>query len=110
VDEVEVNRLCEELSALIETDAGLNPDALGRARKTIAALRSAKSGDNVDNKLIALTFGFEQWFSSDKCKRQNDRGRTVKDCLERDLISLQAAMWRTSNEQTRKSRIVELTG
>ena len=110
MDEVEVNRLCEELSALIEIDAGLNPDALGCARRAIAALRSAKSSDNADNKLIALTFGFEQWFSSDKCKRQNDRGQTVKDCLERDLISLQAAMWRKSNEQTRRTRMIELTG
>jgi hypothetical protein len=109
VDEAEVNGLCEELSALIEIDAGLNLDALGRAYMTIAALRSAKSSDNADNKLIALTFGFEQWFSSDKCKRQNDRGQTVKDCLERDLISLQAAMWRKSNDDTKKSRIVEFT-
>jgi hypothetical protein len=31
----------------------------------------------------------------------------VKECLERDLISLQAAMWRKSNEETKKRRIVE---
>ena len=107
MDEAEVNRLCEELSALIEIDAGLNLDALGRARTAIAVLQSTQSGDYVDNKLIALTFGFEQWFSSDKCKKQNDRGQTVKDCLERDLISLQAAMWRKSNDETKKRRIVE---
>jgi hypothetical protein len=109
VDEAEVNRLCEELSALIEIDAGLNLDALGRARRAITVLQSTQSGDYVDNKLIALTFGFVQWFSSDKCTRQNDRGKIVKDCLERDLISLQAAMWRKSNDQTKKTRIVEFT-
>ena len=108
MDEAEVNRLCEELNALIEIEAGLNPDALSRARTAIRALQAFQSGDDADNKLIALTFGFEQWFSSDKCKRQNDRGQTVKDCLERDLISLQAAMWRKSNDETKKSRIVEL--
>ena len=86
MDEAEVNRLCEELNALIQ---------------------STQSGDYVDNKLIALTFGFEQWFSSDKCTRQHARGQIVRDCLERDLISLQAAMWRKSNDETKKRRIVE---
>jgi hypothetical protein len=107
VDEAEVNRLCEELNALIEIDAGFNPDALGRARRAIVALQASQSGDDVDNKLIALTFGFEQWFSSDKCTRQHARGQIVRDCLERDLISLQAAMWRKSNDETKKRRIVE---
>jgi hypothetical protein len=110
VDEAEVNRLCEELNALIEIEAGLNPDAHGRARRTIAALRAFQSGDDADNKLIALTFGFEQWFSSDKCTRQHARGQIVKECLERDLISLQAAMWRKSNGETKRRRIVEFTG
>jgi hypothetical protein len=107
VDEAEVNRLCEELNALIEIEAGLNPDALGRARRAIRQLQATQSGDDVDNKLIALTFGFEHWFSSDKCTRQNDRGQIVKECLERDLICLQAAMWRKSNDETKKRRIVE---
>ena len=108
VDEAEVNRLCEELSALIEIKPGLNLDALGRAHGAIAALQSTQSGDYADNKLIALAFGFEQWFSSDKCARQGARGQIVKECLERDLISLQAAMWRKSNDQTKRTRIVEL--
>jgi hypothetical protein len=107
VDEAEVNRLCEELNALIEIEAGLNPDALSRARRAIRALQAFQSGDDADNKLIALIFGFEQWFSSDKCARQGARGQIVKECLERDLISLQAAMWRKSNDETKKSRIVE---
>jgi hypothetical protein len=108
MDEAEVNRLCEELSALVEIDAGLNRDALGRARRVIAALQSIQSGEYIDDKLIALSFGFEQWFSSDKCTGQHARGQMVKDCLERDLISLQAAMWRKSNDETKKRRIVEL--
>jgi len=108
VDEVEVNRLCEELHALIEIDAGFNPNALGCALKAIAALRAFQSSDDADNKLIALTFGFEQWFSSDKCAKQHARGQIVKECLERDLISLQAAMWRKSNDETKRRRIVEL--
>jgi hypothetical protein len=108
MDEAEVNRLCEELNALIEIEAGLNPDALGRARRAIAALQAFQSSDDADNKLIALTFGFKQWFSSDKCSRQGARGQIVKECLERDLISLQAAMWRKSNDETKRRRIVEL--
>ena len=107
MDEAEINKLCEELSALIEIDAGLNRDALGRARRVIAALQSIHTGEYIDDKLIALSFGFEQWFSSDKCARQGARGQIVKECLERDLISLQAAMWRKSNDETKKSRIVE---
>jgi hypothetical protein len=45
VNESEVNRLCEELNALIELEGGVNPDALSRARWASAALRSTKSGD-----------------------------------------------------------------
>ena len=106
--EAEVNRLCEELSVLIEIDAGLNRDALGRARRVIAALQSIQSGEYIDDMLIALSFGFEQWFSSDRCTRQHARGQIVEDCLERDLISVQAAMWRKSNDETKRRRMVEL--
>jgi hypothetical protein len=109
VDEAEVNRLCEELNAVIEIDAGFNPDALGRARRAIAALQAFQSGDDADNKLIALTFGFRQWFSSDKCTKRHAQGQIVKECIERDLISLQAAMWRKSNDETKRRRIVEFT-
>lgn len=108
MDEAEVNRLCEKLNALIEIDAGLNPDASARARRAIAALRATQSGDDADNKLIALTFGFEQWFGSDKCARHDARGQIVKECVERDLIALQAAMWRKANGETKRRRIVEL--
>ena len=109
MDAAEVNRFCEELSALIELEAGLNPDALGRARWATVALQSTEPGDYVYDKLIAIAFGFEQWFSSDRCNRQNDGGRIVKDCLEADLISVQAALWRKLNDQTKKTRIVEPT-
>jgi hypothetical protein len=96
VDEAEINRLCEELSALIELEAGVNADALGRARWAITALRSTESGDYVNEKLSGLAYGFEQWFSFDKWNRHNDRGLLVKRCLEDDLISIRAAMWRKS--------------
>ena len=96
VDEAEINRLCEELSALIELEPGVNPDALGRARWAITALRSTESGDYVNEKLSGLAYGFEQWFSIDKWNRHDDRGLLVKRCLEDDLIGIRAAMWRKS--------------
>jgi hypothetical protein len=96
VNEVDVYRLCEELSALIELEPGANADALSRARWAITALRSTESGGHVDEKLVGLAHGFEQWFSADKWNRQNDQGTLVKHQLEDDLISLRAAMWRKS--------------
>ena len=102
MDESEVNRLCEELRALIELEGGVNPDALSRARWAITALRSTESGDNIDSKLIGLAIGFGQWFGSDKCNRQNDGGQLVKQSLEDDLISIRAAMWRKLHDQTKK--------
>ena len=98
VDESEVNRLCEELSALIELEGGVNPDALGRARWAIAALQSTESGDYIDKKLVALADAFEQWFRIDKWKRQDDGGPLVQHCLEDDLICLRAAIWCRSND------------
>jgi hypothetical protein len=94
VDEAEVNRLCEELSGLIELEPGVNADALSRARWAIAMLHSTKSGDYVNEKLVALAHGFEQWFSLDKWNRHDDRGNVVKHQLEDDLICIRAAMWR----------------
>jgi hypothetical protein len=94
VNEAEINRLCEELSALIEIDAGLNPDALGRARWAIMALKSTESGDYIDNKLVDLADGFERWFSIDRWSREGDGGQFVKRCLEDNLICIRAALWR----------------
>jgi hypothetical protein len=94
MDEVEVNRLCEELNTLIELESGFNPDALSRARWAITALKSTESGDYIDKKLVALAAEFEQWFSIDKWKRQDDGGQLVKRCLEDNLICMRAAMWR----------------
>jgi hypothetical protein len=94
VDESEVNMLCEQLSALIELEAGFNPDALSRARWAIMALKSTESGDYIDNKLVELADGFERWFSIDKGNRQTDDGRLIKHSLEDNLISIRAALWR----------------
>jgi hypothetical protein len=96
VDESEVNRLCEELSALMELEAGCNPDALSRARWAITALQSTESGDYIDKKLVGLASGFEQWFSVDKWNRHGDEGRLVKQCLEDGLICIRAELWRKS--------------
>jgi hypothetical protein len=98
LDELEVNKLCDELSALIEHQPGINPDALSRAHTAIETLRSTNSGDYVNERLIGLACGFEQWFSFDKWNRQNDDGRLVKRHLEDDLICLRVVMWRRSQE------------
>src|ERR1700676_3986742 len=101
VDESEVNRLCEELNALIELEAGLNPDALSRARWALTALRSTESGDYIDKKLAALADGFAQWFSINRCNGQNDQVQLIKHCLEDDLICIRAAIWRKMHDQTK---------
>ena len=93
MDESEVNRLCEELNALIELEGGVNPDALSRARGAVAALRTTESGDYIDKKLVALADGFEQWFRIDSWNRQHDGGSLVQHCLEDDLICIRAAIW-----------------
>jgi hypothetical protein len=98
VDESDVNRLCEELSALIELEGGVNPDALSRARWAIGALQSMESGDYINKKLVALADGFEQWFRIDKWNRQDDGGSLVQHCLEDDLICIKAAIWCKSND------------
>ena len=99
MDESEVNRLCEELSALIELEGGVNPDALGRARWAIAALKSTtQPGDYIDQKLIGLARRFAQWFSTDQWNRQEDGGLFVKECLENDLICIRASLWRKLND------------
>jgi hypothetical protein len=94
MDEAEVNRLCEELSALIELEAGIDADALSRARWAIATLRSTELGDYANERLDRLADGFEQWFSFDKWNSDGDRGQLVKRHLEDELIRLRAAMWR----------------
>jgi hypothetical protein len=93
VDHAEVNRLCEQLSTLLEIEAGCNPEALSRARWAIMSLRSMEFGKDVDEKLVALAEGLEQWFSIDKWKIRNDGGQLVKQSLEDDLIRIRAAMW-----------------
>lgn len=95
----EVNRVCEELSTLIELKGGVNPNALSRARWAIAALQSTEPGDYIDKKLIALADAFEQWFRIDKWNRQDDGGPLVQHCLEDDLICIRAAIWCKSNDQ-----------
>jgi hypothetical protein len=98
VDESEVNRLCEELSALIELEGGVNPNALSRALWAIAALQSTECGDYIDKKLVALADGFEHWFRIDNWNRQDDEGSLVQHCLEDDLICIKAAIWCKSND------------
>lgn len=99
MNESEVNKLCEELSAIIELEGGVNPDALGRARWAIAALQSTKCGDYVDKKLVALAASFEQWFRIDTWNRQENGGPIVQHCLEDDLICIKAAIWCKSTDQ-----------
>jgi hypothetical protein len=98
VNESEVNRLCEELSTIIELEGGVNPDALCRARWAIAALQSTEPGDYIDKKLIALADAFEQWFRIDKWNRQDDGGPLVQHCLEDDLLCIRAAIWCKSKD------------
>lgn len=95
MDEFAVNKLCDELSALIEHKPGDNPDALTRARAAIESLHSTRLGDVVNDKLVSLAYGFEQWFSIGEWNRKSDGGRLVKSYLEDDLICLRAAMWCT---------------
>jgi hypothetical protein len=98
VNESEIDRLCEELSALIELEGGVNPNALSRARSAIAALQSTKAGDYIDKKLVALADAFEQWFRIDKWNRQDDGGPLVQHCLEDDLLCIKAAIWCKSKD------------
>jgi hypothetical protein len=104
VDESEVDRLCEELSALIELEGGINPDALSRALWAIAALRSTQPGGDIDEKLVALADAFEQWFRIDKWNRQDDGDPLVQHCLEDDLLYIRAAMWCKSKGQKTSRR------
>jgi hypothetical protein len=93
VDEAEIERLCEELGAFIELEPGVNPVALSRARTTIGTLHLTRSGSCVNQKLVGLAYGFEQWFSPGKWNRHDDHGEFVKHHLEDDLVGLRAAMW-----------------
>jgi hypothetical protein len=86
VDEAEIDRLCEELRDLIEVGPGVTPDALSQARGIIQVFQSTRSGDDVNQKLGALIYGFEQWFGD------NHSGQVVKDCLHANVIGLRAAM------------------
>jgi hypothetical protein len=106
VNESEVNRLCEELSAIIELEGGVNPDALGRARWAIAALQSTECDDYIDKKLVALADGFDQWFRVDRWNRQEDGGPIVQHCLEDDLICIRAAIWCKSNDHKTLRRVM----
>jgi hypothetical protein len=99
VNESEVDRLCEELSALIELEGGANSDALSRAHWAIAALRSTEPGDYIDEKLVALADAFEQWFRIDKWNRQDDGGPLVQHWLEDDLLCIRAAIWCKSKDR-----------
>jgi hypothetical protein len=92
VDEVEVDKLCEELRAHIELGAGLNPAALSQARDIIKAFHSTGSGHHVNEPLVGLACGFEQWFSRGQWNKRDDAGRLVKFYLDDDLINLKAAM------------------
>jgi hypothetical protein len=92
VDEVEVDRLCQELRGHIALGAGRNPAALSQARGIIKAFRSTGSGDHVNEKLIGLTYGFEQWFSRGKWNWRDDGGQRVRRDLNDELINLKAAM------------------
>ena len=98
MDESEVDRLCEELSALIELKGGVNPNALSRARWAIAVLQATEPGDYINQKLVALADAFEQWFRIDKWNRQDDGGPLVQHCLEDDLLCIRAAIWCKSKD------------
>jgi hypothetical protein len=106
VDKSEVDRLCEELSALIELEGGVNPNALSRARWAIAALQSTEPGDYIHKKLVALADAFEQWFRIDKWNRQDDGGPLVQHCLEDDLLCIKAAIWCKSKDRKTLRRVV----
>jgi hypothetical protein len=111
VDESEVDRLCEELSALIELEGGVNPDALSRAHWAIAALQSTEPGNYIDKKLVALANAFEQWFRIDKWNRQDDGGPLVQHCLEDDLLCIRAAIWcRSKDHKTSRRPVTDCSG
>ena len=106
MDESEVDRLCEELSALIELKGGVNPNALSRARWAIAVLKSTEPGDYINQKLVALADAFEQWFRIDKWNRQDDGGPLVQHCLEDDLLCIKAAIWCKSKDHKILPRVM----
>jgi hypothetical protein len=106
VHESEVEMLCEELSALIELEGGVNPNALSRARWAIAALQSTEPGDYINKKLVALADAFEQWFRIDKWNRQDDGGPLVQHCLEDDLLCIKAAIWCQSKDHKTLRRVM----
>jgi len=106
VDESEVDRLCEELSALIKLEGGVNPNALSRAQWAIAALQSTEPGDYIDKKLVALSDAFEQWFRIDKWNRQGRRRPARQHCLEDDLLCIKAAIWCKSKDHKTLRRVM----
>jgi hypothetical protein len=97
VDEDEVEKLCEELRGLIELGPGAKFEALTRARRILEIFRTTKSGDYVDEKLLGLSYGVEQWFSFGKWNRRGDGGKLVRGYLDADIIILKEAMaaWRS---------------
>ena len=92
VDDAEIDKLCEELRDLVEFGAGVNADALLQARGILDRFRSMGLGENVNEKLVALVFGFELWFSIGMWNRRNDGAERAKDYLHADIVSLRAAI------------------
>ena len=96
MNEAEIEMLCRELDAFIGLEPGINPHALGQARRTIGTLHLTRSGSYVNEKLAGLAYGFEQWFSHSKWNRHDDSGQFVKQHLEQDLSCIRTANWRKS--------------
>jgi hypothetical protein len=101
VDAAEVDTLCEELRDLIKLGPGVNDDALRRARGIIETFRATRSGDYVNEKLIELAEGFEQWFSARNWDINFDAGASCKQWLYVDIGGLGYAMaaWRSSRRE-----------
>jgi hypothetical protein len=91
MDGTEVARLCDELNAMIKLGPGVNPDALSHAKGIIETFRAIGSADYVNEQLVGIDYGFEQWFSADKWNRQSDGGQLVKRYLRDDIVNLKKA-------------------
>lgn len=89
---INVERLCQQLRDLVDAGPGVNDDALGHARAIIGEFRMTRSGDGVNDRLVALEDGFERWFSASNWNANFDAGKGCKQWLYSDIGGLEAAM------------------
>jgi hypothetical protein len=91
MNQVEVEKRCDKLRALIKRGPGVNASGLKKVRGIIAELRAAEYGTYVNEKLGSLEEGFERWFSARKWKGEDD-GQTLSHWILMDISKLSSAM------------------